>query len=184
VLPWKFTAGTPNILGTIASAQALRLLLDLALHPNTYQYFRSEQELTTEAVGYAMSRVAQHMRALSRRALENISNLPGVTIYGPLTADRRAALVAFNVAGWDPFQLAEALNDVGVESRAGCHCATLAHHYLGLDPAASCRLSFYLYNTLEEVDLASEALAHIISGRHRVTTRSEVTDLPALSAAE
>jgi hypothetical protein len=48
--------------------------------------------------------------------------------------------------------VAEALNLAGVESRAGCHCATLAHHALHLDPPASCRLSFYFYNTLDEVD--------------------------------
>ena len=68
-------------------------------------------------------------------------------------------LVAFNVAGRDPVGVADALNRAGVESRAGCHCATLAHHALKLSPPASCRLSFYLYNTLEEVDLAVEAVA-------------------------
>jgi selenocysteine lyase/cysteine desulfurase len=46
-----------------------------------------------------------------------------------------------------------------VESRAGCHCATLAHHALGLKPPASCRLSFYLYNTLDDVGQAVAAVA-------------------------
>jgi cysteine desulfurase/selenocysteine lyase len=53
------------------------------------------------------------------------------------------------------------LNAAGIESRAGCHCATLAHRYLGLEPAASCRLSFYLYNSLDDVDAAVAALARI-----------------------
>jgi cysteine desulfurase/selenocysteine lyase len=53
--------------------------------------------------------------------------------------------------------VAGALNRAGVESRAGCHCATLAHHALHLDPPASCRLSFYLYNTPDEVDQAVAA---------------------------
>jgi hypothetical protein len=57
------------------------------------------------------------------------------------------------------------LNDAGIESRAGCHCATLAHHALGLDPPASCRLSFYLYNTIAEVEQATDALADIVAGR-------------------
>lgn len=61
---------------------------------------------------------------------------------------------AFNLAGHDRVGLAEALNMAGVESRAGCHCATLAHRALRLDPPASCRLSFYLYNTLNDVDRA------------------------------
>ena len=59
--------------------------------------------------------------------------------------------------------LAHALNDAGVEVRAGCHCATLAHQALGID--ASCRLSFYLYNTVDEVDRAADALAAIVSTR-------------------
>jgi hypothetical protein len=52
-----------------------------------------------------------------------------------------------------------------VESRAGCHCATLAHHALRLNPPASCRLSFYLYNTLDEVDSAVAAVAAVAAGR-------------------
>ena len=61
--------------------------------------------------------------------------------------------------------MAAALNRAGVESRAGCHCATLAHHALGLNPPASCRLSFYLYNTTDDVDTAVEAVAAIAAGR-------------------
>ena len=56
--------------------------------------------------------------------------------------------------------LARALNDAGVEARAGCHCATLAHQALGID--ASCRLSFYLYNTIDDVERAVDALAAIV----------------------
>jgi cysteine desulfurase/selenocysteine lyase len=164
-LPWKYAAGTPNILGTIVSAQALRLLLDLALHPDTNRYFRSEREITRDAVSEAMDNIAQHTRLLTGRALETVGSVMGVTIYGPADAERRASLVAFNVVGWSPFSIAEALNAAGVESRAGCHCANLAHRYLDLDPVASCRLSFYLYNTIDEVDLAAESLARIVAPR-------------------
>ena len=61
--------------------------------------------------------------------------------------------------------MAEALDEAGIESRAGCHCATLAHHALGLAPPASCRLSFYLYNTPAEVDQAVAAVAAIAAGQ-------------------
>ena len=92
----------------------------------------------------------------------------------------QTSLVAFNVAGHDPMALANDLNRAGVESRAGCHCATLAHHALGLTPPASCRLSFYLYNTLDEVDRAVDALHAIVggqawSGRPRWGTRAKNT---------
>jgi len=79
--------------------------------------------------------------------------------------------VAFNLADRDPVSVAEALNRAGVESRAGCHCATLAHHALKLTPPASCRLSFYLYNTPDEVDQAVAAVAAINAGRPATARR-------------
>jgi cysteine desulfurase/selenocysteine lyase len=64
-----------------------------------------------------------------------------------------------------PFAISVELDRLGVESRAGCHCATLAHRFLGLDPPASCRLSFAVYNTAHDVDRATEAVARVVSGR-------------------
>jgi hypothetical protein len=61
--------------------------------------------------------------------------------------------------------VAHALDPAGVESRAVFHCATLAHHALQLTPPASCRLSFYLYNTPDEVDRAVTAVAAIAADR-------------------
>jgi cysteine desulfurase/selenocysteine lyase len=112
-----------------------------------------------------MQRVSAWTRQLTARALDRLTAIPRITIYGPRDPARRSALVAFNVADHNPMDLARALNDAGVESRAGCHCATLAHRALQLDPPASCRLSFYLYNTLDEVDRAVDALAAIVTGR-------------------
>jgi cysteine desulfurase/selenocysteine lyase len=164
-LPWKFAAGTPNILGTIVSGQALRLLLDLALTPRQSSYFGSARPIEPCTVALAMRRVGAWTSALTARALDRLAAIPGLTIYGPRDAERRSALVAFNVRGFDPEDLARALNDAGVESRAGCHCATLAHRALGLEPPASCRLSFYLYNTFDDVDRAVDTLAAIVAGR-------------------
>jgi cysteine desulfurase / selenocysteine lyase len=164
-LPWKYAAGTPNILGTIVSAQALRILLDLALAPEAMAYFGTAKPIERSAVEKAMSRIGRWNRQLTARALDGLGAVPGLAIYGPRDASRRTSLVAFNVAGRDPVRLAEGLNRAGVESRAGCHCATLAHHALKLDPPASCRLSFYLYNTPEEIDRAVAAVAAIATGR-------------------
>jgi cysteine desulfurase / selenocysteine lyase len=164
-LPWKYAAGTPNILGTIISAQALRVLLDLALTPDRPAYFRTARPLGRAAVQAAMNRVSAWNRQLTSRALDGLSAIPGITIYGPRDAARRTSLVAFNLAGRDPVSVAEDLNRAGVESRAGCHCATLAHYALQLTPPASCRLSFYLYNTPDEVDKAVAAVAAIATGR-------------------
>ena len=157
-LPWKYAAGTPNILGAIVSGQAVRILLDLALTPHRPVFFRTAAPIDRATVRTAMDRVSGWHRRLAARALSRLEAIDGVTIYGPRDPDQRAPLVSFNLAGHDPFRLAEALDRSGVEARAGCHCATLAHHALGLDPPASCRLSFYFYNTLDDVDLAVDAV--------------------------
>jgi cysteine desulfurase/selenocysteine lyase len=162
ILPWKFAAGTPNILGTIVSAQAIRLLLDLVLNPDQHLFFRKSTSIELHHVKDAMGRITQHTQQLTQRALNLLSRISGIEIYGPTDVSKRTSLVAFNVAGRNPMELAEQLNTMGVESRAGCHCATLAHHELNLDPPASCRLSFYLYNTMEEVEYASSAVEAIV----------------------
>lgn len=164
-LPWKYAAGTPNILGTIVSAQALRLLLDLALTPTEPSWFASPRSIERQAVALGMARVSNWTTSLTARALEALSKVPGLIVYGPAEASRRTSLIAFNVAGHDPLALANALNAYGIESRAGCHCAALAHRALQIEPPASCRLSFYLYNTPDDVDRAVEALTRIVHGR-------------------
>ena len=164
-LPWKYAAGTPNILGAIISAQALRLLLDLALTPKRPAYFGTARPVERVAVHAAMNRVSSWDQQLTSRALDGLCAIDGITIYGPRDAARRTSLVAFNLAGHDPVSVAHALDRAGVESRAGCHCATLAHHALQLTPPASCRLSFYLYNTPDEVDRAVTAVAAIAADR-------------------
>ena len=164
-LPWKHAAGTPNILGAIVSAQALRILLDLALSPGRPAYFGTARRLERTAVHAAMDRVSAWNRQLTSRALDGLGGIGGITIYGPRDPAQRTSLVAFNLAGRDPVAVAEALDRAGVEARAGCHCATLAHHALGLSPPASCRLSFYLYNTPDDIDQAVAAVAAIAAGR-------------------
>jgi cysteine desulfurase/selenocysteine lyase len=166
-LPWKYSAGTPNILGAIVSAQAARLLVDLALAPRHPVYFRTSRPLRRADVRAAMRNIASWNAALTARALDGLAAVRGITIYGPPDPARRTSLVAFNIAGRDPLELAADLDRAGVEARAGCHCATLAHHALGLTPAASCRLSFYLYNTPAEVDQAVAAVAASARGRAR-----------------
>jgi cysteine desulfurase/selenocysteine lyase len=164
-LPWKYAAGTPNILGTIVSAQALRILVDLALSPHRPAHFGTTRPLGRAAVQAAMGRICGWNRQLTAQALDGLAAIPGLTIYGPRDAARRTSLVAFNIARRDPVRVAQALNQAGIESRAGCHCATLAHHALKLNPPATCRLSFYLYNTPEEIDRAVTAVAAIATSR-------------------
>ncbi len=159
-LPWKYSAGTPNILGVVVSAQALRLVLDLVLRPAGGSWFNTARPVERQAVDDAMRLVGDHTRSLTARALAGLRQVDGLTVYGPGDAAQRSPLVAFTVDGTDPLQLATKLDEMGVEARAGCHCATLAHHDLGLTPPASCRLSFALYTDDEDVDRAVSAVAN------------------------
>jgi cysteine desulfurase / selenocysteine lyase len=176
-LPWKYSAGTPNILGAILSAQALRLLFDLTINPRKKIYFATEKKIELDAVKNGMGKVTSYLNSLTEQSIEKLGSIPGIRIYGPRDASKRTALVAFNFKGKNPMTLAEELAECGVEARAGCHCATLAHHYLGLDPPASCRLSFYVYNNLEDVEFAAERVRHII-----LEQKHYVMDSPLITA--
>jgi cysteine desulfurase / selenocysteine lyase len=158
-LPWKYVAGTPNVLGVIASAQALRLLVDLALDP-AEPWFGNPRPLHRPDVESAMDLVHRHVRDLTGRALERAQAIPGVRVYGPGPGIARSPLLAFTVSGQDPRATATALDQRGIEARAGCHCATLAHLDLGL--TASCRLSFAAYTSTHDVERALDALERVV----------------------
>lgn len=164
-LPWKFTAGTPNILGTILSAQAIRLLIDFSLgYPKVfgkYKYFMTDKKLETVDVKMAMENIENHEKSLVEEVLKILSQIPSIKIYGPKNSESRTPLVAFTCNCKTPFEIADGLNKLGVESRAGCHCATLAHYFYGLNPPASCRLSFYIYNNIEDVRKACRAVEKV-----------------------
>lgn len=177
-LPWKFSAGTPNILGVIVSAHALRLAIDLVGADPTRTWFRSADPVPQPIAAATMARIAAHTATLTSRAMTALSGIPGLRMHGIPLGGQRAPLVAFTIAGHSPFAIAQALNERGVESRAGCHCATLAHHDLGLDPPASCRLSFYLYNSVDDVDRAVEAVRDAVSPRRAKIGRSARSDPP------
>lgn len=176
-LPWKYSAGTPNILGMIASAQTLRLIVDMVGADAERAWFRTDDPLSSAAVDAAMGIVAEHAASLTQQALEELEAIDGLHVYGVPRGRERTPLVAFNIDGHSPFDIARALNAQGVESRAGCHCATLAHHDLGIDPPASCRVSFALYNTPEDVDRVVEAV------RQALDTPERFVAAPAPSGA-
>jgi cysteine desulfurase/selenocysteine lyase len=163
-LPWKYAAGTPNVLGVIASAQALRLLVDMALEP-AEPWFGSPRPLPRAEVERAMDLVQRHVAGLTDAALDRVREIPRIHVYGPGPGVARSPLLAFTVRGQDPRAVASALDERGVEARAGCHCATLAHRDLGLTPPATCRLSFAAYTSEADVDRAVDALAQAVGGR-------------------
>ncbi len=130
-LPEKFEGGTPNIEGAIGLGEAIDYL---------------------EKIG--MPRIEKHSQALSEDAYRRLSNIPGVTVYGP--SSPRTGLVSFNISGIHPHDVAQVLDSQGIAIRAGHHCAQPLMQWL--DVIATARASFYLYNSSSDVDLLVNAI--------------------------
>lgn len=132
-LPWKFEAGTPNIAGAIALGAAVDYLNEIGME-NIHRY---EQEL----VEYV---------------LPKLHEIDGITTYGPQDPKHHTGVIAFNLDGIHPHDVATALDMEGIAVRAGHHCAQPLMNYLNLP--ATARASFYFYNTKEDADRLIEAI--------------------------
>lgn len=126
-LPWKFEGGTPIIAGAIGLGVAIDFLNEIGL-----------------------DKIEAHEHRLAAYALEKMSEIEGLTIYGPLDPMKRAGVITFNVADVHPHDLATVLDMDGIAIRAGHHCAQPLMKWL--DVSATARASFYLYNTEEDID--------------------------------
>lgn len=132
-LPWKFEAGTPNIAGAIALGKAIDYLENIGLE-NIHRY---EAELTAYI-------------------LPKLQKIERLTIYGPQDPAARTGVIAFNLEGLHPHDVATALDMEGVAVRAGHHCAQPLLKYL--DVSSTARASFYFYNTKQDADRLVEAI--------------------------
>lgn len=132
-LPWKFEGGTPIIAGAIGLGAAIDYL---------------------EQIG--MEAIEQHEHELAGYAMEKMSSIEGLTIYGPKDPEKRAGLVTFNLGTVHPHDVATVLDMNGIAVRAGHHCAQPLMKWL--DVSATARASFYVYNTVEDVDRLVEGL--------------------------
>jgi cysteine desulfurase/selenocysteine lyase len=132
-LPYKFEGGTPNIADVIGFSAAIKYLDDIG-----------------------MDKVREHEIDLTKYAINRITKVKGVTLYGPHNANDRGGVISFNIGDIHPHDLATIMNDHGVAIRSGHHCAQVLMERL--DVAATSRASFYIYNTKEEIDTFLEAL--------------------------
>jgi cysteine desulfurase/selenocysteine lyase len=130
--PFKFEAGTMPIAQQVGLAAAIDYL---------------------EGIG--MANVRAHEEEITRYALDRLLDA-GATIFGPKDASIRGGAVSFWFKDVHPHDLATILNERGVAIRAGHHCAQLAMRRYGVP--ATARASFYVYNTLDEVDVLVESL--------------------------
>ncbi|ARF16624.1 cysteine desulfurase [Sporosarcina ureae] len=132
-LPWKFEGGTPIIAGAIGLGAAIDFLEEIGLDA-----------------------IEQHEHELAGYAMDKMSEIDGLTIYGPRDPDKRAGLVTFNLDDVHPHDVATVLDMNGIAVRAGHHCAQPLMKWLQVSSTA--RASFYLYNTTDDVDRLVEGL--------------------------
>jgi cysteine desulfurase/selenocysteine lyase len=108
--------------------------------------------------GLGMENVAAHEQALTGHALESLGAIDGVRILGPLSTQNRGGTVAFEVEGVHAHDVGQVLDELGVAIRTGHHCAWPLHRALGCQ--ASNRASFYVYNTLGEIDALADGIRY------------------------
>jgi cysteine desulfurase/selenocysteine lyase len=135
-LPWKFEAGTPNIAQVIGLGTAIDYINKIGLDVINHQ-----GEL------------------LKEYALEKISKIEGITIYGH--AQNRGPVVSFNIEGVHSHDLAQLLDQQHICIRVGHHCAQPLLTKFGI--TSSARVSFYVYNTTEEIDILIQGIEKAVS---------------------
>ncbi|MCU6714549.1 SufS family cysteine desulfurase [Megasphaera butyrica] len=133
VLPFKFEAGTENVEGAVALHAAIEYL----------------ERLGWEAI-------EEHEHALVVRALEGMKKIPHIRIIGSTDPEEKTGVIAFMIDGVHPHDAATILDSYGIAIRSGHHCAQPFGAHIGAE--ASNRISFYIYNTIEEVDYFLETL--------------------------
>jgi cysteine desulfurase/selenocysteine lyase len=135
-LPAKFEAGTQNVGGVLGLSAAIDYI---------------------EKVGF--SNIEQIEEELIHYAIPKLQQLPFITLYGCDDLSIKTGVISFNVKDIHPHDVSSILDADGVAIRAGHHCAHPLMQYLGVN--ATCRASFYFYNTREDVDALINALGRV-----------------------
>ncbi len=131
--PYKFEAGTVNIEGGIGLGAAVDYLSSLG-----------------------MRNIRLHEKELTKYALETLSKIKGMKVYGPMDPMVRGGVVSFNLGDIHSHDMASLLDEDNIAVRSGQHCAQPLHERF--DIPSTTRASFYLYNTETEVDALESSL--------------------------
>lgn len=132
-LPQKFEGGTQNVAGAIGLSEAINYI---------------------NKVG--MNNIKATEKALTSYALIKMSEIPYMTIYGTEDINKKSSVISFNIQEVHPHDVASILDADGISIRAGHHCAHPLMQFLGAN--ATCRVSFYLYNTIQDVDIFIDSI--------------------------
>lgn len=135
-IPFKFEGGTQNVEGAVALAAAIDYL---------------------NKVG--MDKVKDIEDGLMSYALERLSTMPYVKVFGPKNLKDRSGVISFEIDGVHSHDVASILDSYGVAVRSGNHCAQPLMRYMNIN--STCRASFYLYNTKEDVDILVKAIEKV-----------------------
>ncbi len=135
-VPHKFEAGTPYIEGAIGLGAAVDYLSRLG-----------------------MDNIRAHEEKLVDYALHTLPNVKGIRLFGPTDHKVKGGIVAFQIPGIHPHDIAQVLNEDNICIRVGFHCAQPLHEYLGIGPTA--RASFYVYTTTDDIDALAEGLLKV-----------------------
>ena len=132
-LPYKFEAGTPNIADVVGFGAAIDYLTKIG-----------------------MDNVREHEIELTKYAIERLSDVKGLQIYGTKDISKRGGVISFNFSDVHPHDVAQIIDEEGIAVRSGHHCAQVLMERL--DVAATSRASFYIYNTKKDVDVLVNSL--------------------------
>lgn len=142
-LPDRLESGTPNTPGIAGLLAGVRFILKTG-----------QETIRTEELELAQS------------LIDGLNNIPGVAVYGPMSAKERTAVVSFNILGMDSGEVAHVLDsEFEIACRAGLHCAPWAHRTIGTIETGTIRFSPGFFNTKEEIHKALDAVIAI--GRRR-----------------
>ncbi len=135
-LPDKFESGTPNALGLAGLNASVRWLLEQGL-----------------------DQIRSHEIRLTKKLLDGLSSIAGVTIYGEQDPEKQIATVSFNILGKQPSEIGLRLDEeFGILCRVGLHCSPASHKTIGTFPTGTVRFGLGFFNTEEEVDVAIAAV--------------------------
>ena len=132
-LPYKFEAGTPNIADVVGLGAAIDYLTKIG-----------------------MDNVREHEIELTKYAIEKLSVVKGLHIYGTKDISKRGGVISFNFADVHPHDVAQIVDGEGIAVRSGHHCAQVLMERLNV--AATSRASFYIYNTKQDIDILVNSL--------------------------
>ncbi|MDR1773884.1 MAG: aminotransferase class V-fold PLP-dependent enzyme [Clostridioides sp.] len=141
LIPDKYESGTHNTPGIIGLGEGVKFVMETGI-----------------------DKIRKHEENLCQYMIDQLQTIEGITIYGPLDATKRAAVISINIDNVDSGEVTFVLdNEYDIATRSGIHCAPLAHKTLGTIEKGAVRFSMGYFNTIYEVDKVIKAIKNIAS---------------------